>query len=292
MAESSAEGTVPATTTEHQAPSSHVRVIKARHGWIAVDWDELWRRRELLGSLIARDIRVRYKQTALGVAWAVLQPALTMLLFALIFGRFAGIPSEGRPYAVFVYAGLLPWTFFSTSVTQAAQSLVNQQALLTKIYLPRMYVPAAPVGGALVDLGISFVVLAVLMVGYRSSPGWGLLLLPGLVALTVTAALGVGLLLAALTVSYRDVRFVVPFAIQVWMYASPVIYPVSLVPDQYRWALALNPLAGIIDGFRAALLGRPFDFPMLGCAALTSTGLLVLGMFYFRKTERRFADIA
>lgn len=273
-------------------PSVTVTTIQPRRGWIAIDWRELWEHRELLGFLVMRDVKVRYKQTVLGAAWAVLQPLFAMLIFTLIFGRFAKIPSENAPYAVFVYAGLLPWTFFSTSVTQAGQSLVNQQALLTKIYLPRMFVPAAPVGGALVDLGISFVVFAVIMTAYQQMPGWGVLLVPALVGLTVSAALGIGLLLSALTVTYRDFRYVIPFMMQAWMYMSPVIFPVNIVPPEYRWALALNPLAGIIDGFRAAFLNRPFDWSTLSISATVSLGLLLLGMFYFRRTERRFADIA
>ena len=272
--------------------TEHVTVIRPRRGWIAVDWRELWEHRELLGFLVQRDIKVRYKQTVLGVAWAVLQPVFAMLIFTVVFGRFAKIPSENVPYAVFVYAGLLPWTFFSTSVTQSAQSLISQEALLTKIYLPRMFVPAAPVGGALVDLTISFGVFAVIMAYHRQVPGWGILAIPALVLMTIATALGVGLLLASLTVSYRDFRFVVPFMMQVWMYASPVIYPVNLVPAEYRWVLALNPLGGIIDGFRAALLGRPFDLPTLAVSAATGAGVLLLGIFYFRKMERRFADLA
>lgn len=267
-------------------------IIRPRRGWIAINWSELWERRELLVSLVMRDVQVRYKQTVLGASWAILQPVFSMLIFTIIFGRFAQIPSEGVPYAVFVYAGLLPWTFFSTAVTQAGQSLVNQQALLTKIYLPRMFIPAAPVGGALVDLAISFGVFAILLAVYGQVPGWGIVMVPGLVLLTVAAALGMGLLLAALTVSYRDFRYVVPFMMQAWMYASPVIFPFSIVPAEYRWLLALNPLAGIIDGFRAAFLGRSFDWLTLGISASMSIGLLVFGMFYFRKTERRFADIA
>jgi lipopolysaccharide transport system permease protein len=267
-------------------------IIRPRRGWIAINWSELWERRELLVSLVMRDVQVRYKQTVLGASWAILQPVFSMLIFTIIFGRFAQIPSEGVPYAVFVYAGLLPWTFFSTAVTQAGQSLVNQQALLTKIYLPRMFIPAAPVGGALVDLAISFGVFAILLAVYGQVPGWGIVMVPGLVLLTVAAALGMGLLLAALTVSYRDFRYVVPFMMQAWMYASPVIFPFSIVPAEYRWLLALNPLAGIIDGFRAAFLGRSFDWLTLGISAFMSVSLLVFGMFYFRKTERRFADIA
>ncbi|MCY2978712.1 MAG: ABC transporter permease [Planctomycetota bacterium] len=275
-------------------PSSPLRetVIRPRKGWIAIDWSELWDRRELLQSLVYRDVQVRYKQTVLGFAWAILQPVFSMLVFTFIFGRFAKIPSEGAPYALFVYCGLLAWTFFSSAVTAAAQSLVNQQALLTKIYLPRMFVPAAPVGGALVDLGISFGVFALLMAFFQQIPGWGIVLIPVLLLLLLAAALGAGLFLAALTVSYRDFRYVIPFMMQAGMYVSPVIFSAEMIPPEYRYILALNPLMGIIDSFRAAFLNRPFDWLLLAISAASSIGLLVLGMFYFRKTERRFADVA
>lgn len=267
-------------------------IIRPRSGWIAIDWSELWDRRELLQSLVYRDVQVRYKQTVLGFAWAILQPVFSMLIFTFIFGRFAKIPSEGAPYALFVYCGLLPWTFFSSAVTAAGQSLVNQQALLTKIYLPRMFVPAAPVGGALVDLAISFGVFALLMAFFQQMPGWGIVLIPVLLLLMLAAALGIGLFLAALTVSYRDFRYVIPFMMQAGLYISPVIYSAKMIPPEYRYFLALNPLMGIIDGFRAVFLNRPFDWLLLAISAASSIGLLVLGMFYFRKTERRFADVA
>lgn len=277
---------------EPQSSALIETIIEPRRGWIAIDWRELWEHRELLVFLVMRDIRVRYKQTVLGASWAILQPLFAMLIFTVIFGNFAKIPSDDAPYALFVFAGLLPWTFFSTAVTQAGQSLVNQQQLLTKIYLPRMFVPAAPVGAALVDMAISFGVFGVILAIYRQVPGWGIVVLPLLVLLTVAAALGVGLLLASLTVTYRDFRYVIPFMMQAWMYVSPVIFPVSIVPREYRWILALNPLTGIIDGFRAALLSRPFDWVTLRISAVVSIALLILGMFYFRKTERRFADVA
>ena len=285
---------VDATNTQTQTESAFAieTVIEPRSGWIAVDWRELWEHRELLGFLVLRDIKVRYKQTVLGAAWAILQPLFAMLIFTVIFGQFAKMPSENVPYPLFVFAGLLPWTFFSTAVTQAGQSLVNQQALLTKIYLPRVFVPAAPVGGALVDLGISFGLFAIIMLAYMQIPGWGILLLPVLVFLLLAATLGFGLILAALTVSYRDFRYVIPFMMQAWMYVSPVIYPMSIIPDKYRWLFALNPLSGIIDGFRAAFLNRPFEWPTLLISSLVSVGLLILGLYFFRKTERRFADVA
>ena len=273
-------------------PDDQITVIRPRPGWIAIDWRELWESRELLYFLVLRDVSVRYKQTVLGVAWAVLQPVFSMVIFTIIFGRLAKLPSDGQPYALFVYAGLLPWMFFSTAVTGASQSLVNQQALLTKIYLPRLFVPASAVGGGLVDLAISFAVFAVLMLVYQVAPGWGVLTLPLLVLLTVIAALGVGLSLAAVTVTYRDFRYVIPFMIQAWMYVSPVIYPVSLVPPQWQWLLALNPMAGIIDGFRSALLGTPWNVTALATSAVAASAMLGYGLFFFRKTERRFADIA
>ena len=267
-------------------------VIRPRHGWIAIDWAELWEARELLYFLVLRDITVRYKQTVLGVAWAVLQPLFSMLIFTVIFGKLAKLPSDGHPYAVFVYAGLLPWMFFSTAVSSASQSLVNQQSLLTKIYLPRLFVPAASIGGGLVDFAVSFVVFVGLLAVYRVVPGWGVLALPGLVLVTAMAALGVGLSLAAVTVTYRDFRYVIPFMVQAWMYLSPVIYPVSIVPPDWQWLLAINPMVGIIDGFRAAFLGAPWNLTTLGVSTASATVMLIFGLFHFRKTERRFADVA
>ena len=211
----------------------HVTLIRPRRGWIAINWRELWESRELLYFLMLRDIKVRYKQTVLGVAWAVLQPVLSMLVFTVIFGQLAKMPSEGFPYAIFVYTGLLPWTFFSTAVSTSSGSLVNQQALLTKIYLPRLFVPSSAIGSGLVDFAVSFVFFGCLMAYYGVMPGWGLLAVPALVALTIVASLGVGLILAAVTVTYRDFRYVTGFLIQVWMYLSPVIYPVSIVPAKW-----------------------------------------------------------
>lgn len=275
------------------APTEQVEiVIRPRPGWIAINWRELWESRELLMFLVWRDVTVRYKQTVLGVAWAVLQPVFSMVVFTVIFGKLAKMPSDGVPYPVFVYAGLLPWMFFSNAVAGASQSLLNQQALLTKIYLPRLFVPAAAVGGGLVDLAVSFVVFAVLMAIYGVVPGPGLLALPVLVVLTTMAAVGIGLTLAAVTVTYRDFRYVIPFLIQAWLYLSPVIYPVALVPEPWRWVLALNPMTGIIEGFRASLLGKDWNLQTLVMSFLMATLFLVYGLFYFRKMERRFADIA
>lgn len=268
------------------------RVIEARSGWIPIDWSELWEYHELLYFLVWRDVKIRYKQTVLGIAWAVLQPVFSMVIFTVIFGKFAKIPSDNLPYAVFVYAGLLPWTFFSQAVTMGGQSLVNQQHLLTKIYLPRLFVPTASIGAGLVDLAISFGVYAIILAVYQITPSWQVVFVPLLVLLTVTAALGFAYTLAALTVAYRDFRYVVPFMIQAMMYLSPVVYPVSIVPERFHWLLALNPMAGIIDGYRSAILGKPWNLTMLGVSTAMTLVLLGFGLFYFRKTERRFADIA
>nr|WP_321465549.1 ABC transporter permease [uncultured Desulfobulbus sp.] len=267
-------------------------LIRPSKGWINIDWAELYRYRELLMFLTWRDILVRYKQTVLGVAWAVLQPVFMMLVFTIIFGRLAKIDSLGLPYAVFVYAGLLPWTFFSTAVSQSSLSLVNQQNLLTKIYFPRLFVPSASVGAGLVDLAISFVVYGVILATHGIVPSAGVMWLPLLILLTILAALGFGYTLAALTVSYRDFRFLIPFMLQAMMYISPVIYPVKLVPSQYHWLLAINPMTGIIDAFRAAILGTPWNPTTLVVSTLVTIGLFLFGLFFFRKTERRFADIA
>ena len=273
--------------------SSRPRIrIQPRSGWIPIDWKELWEFRELLYFLIWRDVKVRYKQTVLGVAWAVLQPVFSMVIFTIIFGKFAKIPSENLPYAVFVYAGLLPWMFFSQAVTMGGQSLVNQQHLLTKIYLPRLFVPTASTGSGLVDLAISFGVYAVILLVYQITPSWQVVFVPLLVLLTIVAALGFAYTLAALTVAYRDFRYVVPFMVQAMLYLSPVIYPVSIIPPRFHWLLALNPMAGVIDGYRSAILGKPWNFTTLTVSTLSAMLLLTFGVFYFRKTERRFADIA
>lgn len=267
-------------------------IIQPTRGWIGIDWGELLRYRELLYFLVWRDFKVRYKQTVLGVAWAVLQPVFNMVVFTIIFGKLANISSEGMPYAVFVYAGLLPWTFFSGGVNLAGLSLVNQQNLLTKIYFPRLFVPTASIGAGMVDMAISFGVFAIILLFYQTVPSWQIVFLPPLILLTVLATLGFGYTLAALTVSYRDFRFVVPFMLQAMMYLSPVIYPVSLVPGKWQWLLALNPMTGIIDAYRSAILGKPWNFTTLAVSTAATLLLFVFGLFYFRKTERKFADIA
>jgi lipopolysaccharide transport system permease protein len=259
--------------------------------WPSLNVRELWTYRELLYFLTWRDIKVRYKQTAMGAAWAVLQPFVTMLVFTLFFSIFIGVPSDRIPYPVFVYAGLLPWTFFASAVNNCSSSLVGSSALITKVYFPRMIVPAAAVGAGLVDLAVAAVILVGLVFVYGLSPTWSLLMLLPLVMLTTMLAVGVGLLISALTVRYRDVRHALPFVLQIWMFASPIIYPQSVVPEKWRWVLTLNPLTGVIEGFRSALVGREFDWPALGLAAGISFALLAAGALVFRRLERVFADL-
>ena len=254
---------------------------------------EAYARRELLYFLIWRDVKIRYKQTVLGIAWAVLVPVIQLVIFSVIFGWLAGIKPDGDyPYTLFVLAGLVPWTFFAQSVTQGGQSLVNQQQMLTKVYFPRLFVPTGTVGGCFVDFLISFGVYAAVIAWYRFTPSWQVIWVPVLAAWTILASLGAVYLLSALTVAYRDFKYVVPVMIQSLMYLSPVVYPVALVPEQYQWVLGLNPMAGIIDGFRSAILGKPWNMPTLLTSLASTLVLLLVGIMYFRKTERRFADIA
>jgi lipopolysaccharide transport system permease protein len=268
-----------------------LRIIEPPAGWRPTDWRELWEYRELLGFLVWRDAKVRYKQTVLGAAWAILQPLMTMVLFTMLFGRWAKMPSDGIPYSLFAFAALIPWTFFSNSLTAASSSLVGNTHLIGKVYFPRLLISLSAMGTGLLDLSIALaVMLAMLLVR-----GVGLTLhlaaLPALVMLTLLVAFGVGSRLAALNVMYRDIRYVMPFLTQFWMFASPVIYPVSLVPARWRWAFYLNPMVGAIEGFRSALLGTPFNLAAMACSAAVTTVLVWAGLLYFRRVERRVADV-
>lgn len=280
----------PAT---HDLPEVPVVIIEPRRAWALPNFSEIWVNRELLYFLTWRDIRIRYKQTLLGVAWVIIQPLATMVIFTLLFGKLAGLDQRtaGVPYPIFAFAGLLPWTFFATAVTASSNSLVSNAHLISKVYFPRVIIPAASIGAGLLDFGLSFTVFIGMMVYYRVSlTGKALLLLP-LVALVVLLALGVGLMLSALNVKYRDIRHALPFIVQLWMFASPVIYPLGMVPARWRSLLALNPMAGVIEGFRAALLGSG-EMPWNTLAISTAVALLLLicSLFAFRRLERSFAD--
>jgi lipopolysaccharide transport system permease protein len=270
-----------------------VTVIEPRRAWRFVDVAELWKYRELLAFLVWRDVKVRYKQTVLGAAWAVLQPLATMLVFTLFLGRVAALPSDEVPYPLFVFAGLLPWTLFANAVTSSSQSIVGNQNLVTKVYFPRLIIPASAAGVSLVDFGIAFVMLLVMLLGYGVPPGWGVLLVPVLVLGLMVAALGVGALLAALTVAYRDFRHAVPFLVQVWMFATACIYmrADAVVGPRWQAVLPLNPAYGLVSNFRQAVTGRPLDLYSLAVSGAVSLALLVAGCMYFRRVERAFADI-
>jgi len=269
----------------------HMTVIRPPSGWHMLNLKELWAYRELLGALTMRDIKVRYKQTVLGAAWVIIQPLTTMLIFTVIFGRLAKIPSDGYPYPVFVYAALLPWTFFSNALSTSGSSLVSSAQLVSKVYFPRLIVPLSSVGAGLIDLLISTGVLLLLMLFFGVAFTPNILLAPLLMLGVVFCALGVGTILSALTVSYRDFRFVIPFMVQIWMYLTPVVYGVGFIPEEWRWLLMLNPMTGYIDGFRSAFLGKPFDCSAIGVSVLLSVALFVMGVAYFQKVERRFADV-
>jgi lipopolysaccharide transport system permease protein len=269
----------------------HVTVIEPPTGWRMLDWREVWAYRELLWVLASRDVRVRYKEAVLGAAWAVIRPLTTMVIFSVIFGSFAHVPSDGLPYPVFVFAGLLPWTFFSSAVATSGQSLVGSGHLVSKVYFPRLIIPLASCGAAFVDFAVSTAILLAMMAWY--GVGWTshLIAAPVLVAALLLATLGVGTLLAALTVAYRDFTHLTPFMLQVGIYITPVVFPVAVVPERWRWLLLFNPMTGVIEGFRSAFLGRPFDFGAIGASVLVSGVVFALGIAYFEKVERRFADI-
>jgi lipopolysaccharide transport system permease protein len=300
-----ADEEAPRAAVLPDVPDSIELVIEPVKGWIAVDWSELVRNRELLFFLIWRDIKVRYKQAVLGIGWAVLQPITQMLVFTLIFGvaaKLKGTLPKDLPYSVFVLSGLLPWQLFMTSLTAGGMSLVNQQHLLTKIYFPRLFIPTSVTGGALVDLAVSSLLFVLLLLVTGIVPTWGVLLLPPLLVLTVVMSLGMAYLLSALTVTYRDFRFLIPFMAQLWMWVSFVAFPPAMVADsRWKWVLAFNPMYSIIAAYRKVLLGGVrgledwhigWDWRYLAVSAALATFLFVLGLFYFRRTERRFSDIA
>ncbi len=274
-----------------QTAGDDVTTVRATDGVTVAVLGEALKYRELLGFLVWRDIKIRYKQTALGGAWAILQPLLSMAIFSVVFGRLAGLDSDGVPYPLFAYAALVPWTYFSTAVSQAASSLVDQERLLTKVYFPRALMPAAPVAGGLLDFAVAFALLLLMQAFYGITPGWGIVALPCFLALAVAAALGIGFWLAALNVEYRDVRYVVPFCLQALLFATPVAYSSSLVPERWRPLFGLNPMAGVIEGFRWSLFDLPGpSWAMIAVSLATTIGLLGSGYLYFARMERTFAD--
>lgn len=273
----------------HQTPVIYLQPSK---GWLSINFKELWRYRELIFFLTWRDIKVRYKQALLGIAWAVLQPLLTTLIFTVIFGILLKTPSQDLPYPLFTLTALLPWQLFATALQRSSVSLVGNANLITKIYFPRLAIPLSAVMAALVDFGVSFIVLLGVMLYYRYWPGWNILWLPLIVLLALLTALSVGLWLSALNVQYRDIQHMVPFIIQVWMYASPIVYPIETIPEGIgRWLYGLNPMVGVIQGFRWALMGGdPPDITLLFSLGMVLI-LLVSGLYYFRRMEKTFADI-
>lgn len=266
-------------------------VIEPRKSWFSFKGHELWQYRELLRFLTVRDIKVRYKQTVLGGLWAILQPFMSMLIFTIFFGKLAKIPSDNLPYPIFVYAALLPWQFFSNGISNAGNSLVANSNLISKVYFPRIIIPAASLGAGLLDLVIASFILLIMMFYYGIFPGLSILLLPLLLFGVIIATLGVGMFLSALNVAYRDFRYVIPFLVQFWLFATPVIYPVSIVPQQWRWLINLNPMAGLITAFRSAILGESIPWADLSISCSVGIFLFIIGLISFSRMERRFADV-
>jgi len=271
--------------------SSFVR-RQARHGWVAIDFTELWRYRELLYFQAIRDIKVRYKQTFLGALWAILQPVMTMIVFSFFFGKLAKVPSDGIPYPVFAFCALLPWQLFAYALTYSSNSLVDNANVLSKVYFPRLILPIAAVMAGLVDFLIAFFVLAGMMFYYGIFPGWALITLPLFTLLAIAAALSVGFWLSALNVKYRDIRYTLPFLSQLWLFITPVAYSSSLVPEKWKAVYGINPMVGVVEGFRWALLGKStLPWSMLIVSVIATALLLVGGLLYFRRMEKSFADI-
>ncbi|HSB11835.1 MAG TPA: ABC transporter permease [Blastocatellia bacterium] len=283
--------TVVPPRVSYDLPDKPVVVIEARKSWAPLNLRDLWACRELLYFLMWRDIKVRYKQTILGAAWAIIQPLATMIIFTYFFGMLARVPTEGVPAPIFFYTGLLLWTFFSNGVSSGANSLIGNSNLITKVYFPRLIIPAAAVGAGLLDFAIASVLLIPLLVYYGFAVTWSYLLILPLILLTTLFALGVGIWFSALNVKYRDVRYALPFVIQIWMFVSPIIYPSSMVPDEWRWVYALNPLVGIVEAFRGVFFGRAFSIGVLGYSCAVALVMLVYASYMFRRMERSFAEV-
>ena len=269
------------------------RVIRRKSGWISLNLREILEFGDLLYFLVWRDIKVRYKQTALGVLWVILQPLLAMILFTIIFGKLARVPSDGIPYPLFVYSGLLLWNFFSAALNNSGNSLIANSNLISKVYFPRLIIPASATLSGIPDFLISSVIFMGICIFYNATPQVaGIILIPFLLFLVIMVAIGCGLWLSALNVEYRDFQYVIPFLLQIWMFATPVIYPSTLFPEKYRWLLALNPMCGIIEAFRAISIGhQQIKWELLGISIVISSLIFVSGLLYFKKVERSFADV-
>lgn len=279
----------PAPATAADLP---MRYIRPPSGWISLNLAEVWRYRDLLMLLVWRDISASYRQSVVGFGWAIIKPVFSMVIFTIVFGGIAGLPSDGIPYPIFSFAALLPWMYFSTALTGASNSVIGGSGLLTKVYFPRLILPLASVVKGTVDFGIQFLVLVLMMFCYGIIPSAGILLLPVLLVMCAISALSVGLWLTALNVKYRDVGQIVPFIAQAWMWLTPVVYPSSIVPERWRFVYSLNPLVGIVEGFRWSLLGKPTpDWQMLGISFGVTLLLFVSGLYFFRKMETTFADV-
>jgi lipopolysaccharide transport system permease protein len=264
---------------------------QARPGWVAINFAELWRYRELVFFYAIRDLKVRYKQTLLGVLWVILQPVLTMVVFTIFFGKLARLPSDGLPYPIFTYSALLPWQLFAYALTQSSTRVVEDAQIITNVYFPRLIIPIASIIAGLVDFTIAFGALLVMMLYYGITPGWAMMTLPLFTLLALMTALAAGLWLSALNVKYRDVRYTIPFLAQFWLFVTPVAYSSSLVPAKWKAVYGINPMVGVVDGFRWALLGKIPPGPMLLVSIAAAAVLLIGGLFYFRRMEKSFADI-
>ena len=272
-------------------------IIEPKSGWQLINWQELRQYQDLFYFLVLRDIKVLYKQTILGFAWAIIRPVFSMIVFSVVFGRMAQVPSDGIPYPIFSYAALLPWTYFATSMTESTNSLVTNARMLTKVYFPRLVIPMTPVLAKLVDFGIAFVILGLMMAWYGIAPTWNIVFLPLLIVLMVLTAAGIGMWLSALSIQFRDVRHAIQFVTQLLMYAAPVVWPVSLITEKFgypvRLIYGLYPMAGVIEGFRSALIGtNPMPWDLIGMGLVSAMAIALTGAFYFRRLERIFADVA
>ncbi len=274
-----------------QAEAMSITIIQPTRRWLSLKLRDLWQYRGLLYFLIWRDVKVRYKQTMIGFLWAIIQPLVKMVVFSIIFGSLAKMDSEGFPYPIFLYAGLLPWEFFAGSVSRSGQSIVASENLIKKVYFPKIIIPISAVGACLLDFAISFTILILMMLYYGIAPTLSMVMIIPLTLAMIFTASGVGLLMSALNVAYRDFRYALPFLVQIWMFLTPVIYSVGIIPEKWRWLILLNPMAGIVDAYRSAILDRPLEWGNLGISMGMAAAIFLCGLLYFRKTEKYFADI-